>query len=102
MTKTRLEALEEIHDKILATVIDSEIQIDYFKGQDPNEVILEQPKKSAIGQIVMQKFTAEMVVKEQEGILKRNQGRLEIIEKKIKEEKGKEPRISATPSGPTS
>ena len=102
MIKTKLKALEEYHDKILATAVESEIQIEYFKGKDQDEVILEQPKRGAMGSVIMEKFTVKMAVEEQEKLLERNLGRLEVIEKKIQEEKDKEPRISAAPSGPTS
>lgn len=84
--KTHKEVLEELHDKTLAFVVDSEITIAYLKTQDPKRVLKEKPRVFA-GQMMKEDITVEMSLKEQEVRLKENQALLEVIDKAIAEEK---------------
>jgi len=85
MTKTKVQVLEEIYDRTLAVITDSEIQIEYLKKQDPKMVIY--TKVEMFGGTPMKKeFTAEMLTKKEEGKLKENNEVLNIVNRIIKEE----------------
>ena len=107
MIETRTQVLEELHDKTLAVIIDSEVQIEYLKKQDPKMVVLQRPMKkfnplTKKEFVEMANFTAEMLVTIEKTKLTENNEVLNIIKKKIEEEKGHKPQTLATPSGPTS
>ena len=101
MTKTKIQALEEIHDKTLTVIIDSEIQIEYLKKQDPKRIVFPNREVVVAGIRMKKDFTAEMLVKMEETKLGENSEVLKIIEKKIKEEEKGFP-STATPQGPVS
>ena len=93
MIKTRIKVLEEIYDRTLVVIIDSEIQIEYLKKQDPKMIVFQ--KVEMFGGTPMKKdYTAGMLVVKEEAKLKENNAVLNIISKKIKEEK---PEISEKP-----
>lgn len=101
MTKTRLQVLEEIHDKVFSASVDAEIQIEMMKTRDPKMVIYPNREVVMAGIRTKQDWTAEMVIKHNEIKIKEDASILEVIKKMI--EKEKEPRSTiASPSGPTS
>lgn len=85
MIKTRTQILEEIYDKTIAVIVDSEIQIEYLKKQDPKLVLL-QEKVAMAGAGMKKDWTVEMLIKKEESKLKENNEVLSIIDKRIKEE----------------
>ena len=106
MIKTRKEVLVELHDKTLAILIDSEVQIAYLKLQDPKMIVrrIEVKKLNQLTRKMESKtaeFTAEMIVKSEEGKLAENREVLKIILEKIKQENGTKKETRASPSGPT-
>lgn len=89
MTKTKVQVLEEIYDRTLAVITDSEIQIEYLKKQDPKMVVF--TKVEMFGGTPMKKeFTAEMLIKKEEDKLKENREVLSIVDRNIEEETSKE------------
>lgn len=94
MIKTRTEILEEIYDKTLAVIVDSEIQIEYMGKQDPKRVLATSPEKkyntlTSRNEIQMVDYTAEMLLKKEESKLKENLVVLSIVDKWIKKEGSK-------------
>lgn len=85
MTKTRLQALEELYDKAIAVIVDSEIQIEYFKKKDPKMIVFSKVEMIA-GQPFKKDFTAEILIKKEEEKLKENNAVLDIISGKIQRE----------------
>ena len=90
--KTRKEILTDLYNKTLVMLIDSEVQIDYLKKQDPKMVLFSKPVER-INELTKQRyiqkvdFTAEMVVKQEEGKVVENKAVLAIIEEKLKIER---------------
>ena len=98
--RTRKGALEILHDQTLSVIIDSEIQIEYLKKQDPKMIVMSKIERFA-GTPMQKDYTATMLIEKEEGRLKENKMVLDIIVKKIEGEKSS-PKPSPTPQGPTS
>jgi len=103
MVKTRIQALEELYNKVLEVSMDAEVQVDYMKTQDPKKVIYPNKEIIVAGIKMRNDWTAQMVIAQNESKLKEDNEILEIIKKKIEEEEDREHNIGQRgpmPSGP--
>jgi len=95
MLKTRTQVLTELHDKNLALIIDSEVQIEYLKLQDP-KMVVRRIGVQKINQLTRKMenknvdFTAEMIIQSEKAKLAENNEVLKIVLKKIEKENGRE------------
>ena len=90
-TKTKVEAIQEIYDRTISVIVDSEIQTQYMKKQDPKRVISIVPEKkysmlTRKDEIQMVDYTAEMLLKKEESKLKEHLVVLDIVKKKLQEQ----------------
>ncbi len=83
--KTRKEALEDLFDRTLAIVVDSEVTVAYLKTQDPKRILKERQKVFG-GTMMKEDVTVEMMLKEQEIKVAENRKVLEVIGKEIEKE----------------
>lgn len=76
MVKTKKDVLEDLWNKTLAEVVDSEVKITLLKKKDPNSVMYSR-KEMVMNRIVVRDYNAKMVLEEEE---KSWRGKLEVLD----------------------
>ena len=76
MVKDKKDVLEDLWNKTLAEVVDSEVKIALLKSKKPEEVVYTK-KEMVMNRLVVREFNVKMVLEEEE---KSWRGKIEVLE----------------------